>query len=195
MLRDSHLSAADREKPGMKQSERVLLYALYLLILSALFVPFSHASLAQFAKELLIRLAVVVAFAAATLRVIKMGAVEPYRITETPPQTLANEGVLRVESQEASEVSQPQLPPKRRRPLLVFWILVLAIYFVTSTSWWGRQPWTNRLMDTAIQWAICLLCWGFLLLLWMPKPDADQPEAYHVVPSDNANANAPKSAS
>lgn len=178
----------------MKRWERVPLYALYLLILSALFVPFSHASLAQFAKELLIRLAVVVAFAAATLRVIKMGAVEPYRITETSPEMLEDEVVVPIELQQASELPQPKLPLKRRRWILVFWIVVFAIYCLTQTSWWGHLPWVSRLMELVIRWTILLSCWGFLLLLWMPKPDANQPESYHVIPRGNARTDAPKSA-
>jgi hypothetical protein len=194
VLRDSHLGAADRERPGMKRWERLLLYAIYLLILSALFVPFSHDTLAQFAKEFLIRLAIVVTFAAATFRVLQSGAVESYRITETSPEMLADEVVLPIELQEASEMPQPKLPPKRRRSFLVFWIVVFAIYCLTQTSWWGHLPWVGRLMELAVRWTILFSCWGFLLLLWMPKPDANQPESYHVTPRDNARTDAPKSA-
>jgi len=171
----------------MKRWGRVLSYALYLLILSALFVPFSHTSLSQFAKEFLIRLVTMVTFAGATLRVFQNGAAEPYRITETSPETLADEGVMPIEL-------QPELPPKPRRSLLVFWIVVFGIYYLTQTSWWGHLPWVSRLMELAIRWTICLSCWGFLLLLWLPKPGANQPETYHVVPRGDAGADAPKSA-
>ena len=44
----------------MKRWRGVLVIALYLLILSLLFVPLSHVSLAQFANGLLIRSAIVV---------------------------------------------------------------------------------------------------------------------------------------
>jgi len=176
----------------MKRWERVLKYALYLLILSAIFVPFSHFSLAQFAKEFLIRLIFVVTFAATTFGVLQSGAVEPYRITETSPEALADEIVLPFESQEASELPQPKIPPKRRRSFLVFWVVVFAIYYLTQTSWWGHLPWVTRLMETAIRWTISLSFWGFLLLLWLPKPDANQPETYHIVPRDDARTDAPK---
>jgi len=64
--------------------------------------------LAQFAKDLLIRLAVAVAFAAATSRVIKMGTVERYRVTGTSPQTITDEDIPPVELQDAREIPQPQ---------------------------------------------------------------------------------------
>lgn len=167
----------------MKRWVGVLLYALYLVILSSLFVPLSHASWAQFAKEFLIRLAIVVAFTVATSRVLNVGTVEPYRITETPPQTIAQEEVSPIELQNTAVVHQSESPPKRRRALVVFWIVVLAIYCVTQSSWWSHQAWVGTLMDTILRWAILLVCWGFLVLLWLPKPDANQPEQLHVVPS------------
>ncbi len=177
----------------MRRWERVLLYALFLLILSALFVPVSHTSLAQFAKEFLIRRAFTVAFAAATFRVLQSGAVESYRITETSPELPADEDALPIDLQEAAEMPQPKLPSKRRRSFLVFWIVVFAIYCLTRTQWWGHLPWVSRFMELAIRWTILLACWGFLLLLWMPKPGADRPEPYHVTPRDDARPDAPKS--
>jgi hypothetical protein len=174
----------------MKRRVRILLYALYLLVLSSLFVPLSHASWTQFARELLIRLLIVVAFAAVTLRVINIGTVEAYRITEPLPQALAREEVSPVELQGTPVVVKPQ-PPKRRRSFLVFWIVVLTIYCLTQTSWWGHQAWVGRLMEVAVRWAILLACWGFLVLLWLPKPDANQPEPLHVVPPDCPNVDAP----
>ena len=174
----------------MKRWTRVLLYALYLLILSSLFIPLSHASWAEFAKELLIRLAIVVAFAAATLRFLNAGAVVPYRITGTPPQTAASEDVSPIELQNPVTTPQSQVSRGRRGALIVFWVVVLAIYCVTQTSWWSHQAWVGRFMVTSIRWAILLICWGFLLLLWMPKPDANQPEALHAVPPDSARIDA-----
>ncbi|HKF48902.1 MAG TPA: hypothetical protein VKB38_16200 [Terracidiphilus sp.] len=169
----------------------VLFYALYLLILSALFVPFSHGSSAQFAKECFIRLGIVSVFAAVTLRVINIGSVEPYRITEAPPRAIASEDVLPANEQDTPAMLQSQLPPKRRRSVLVFWVVVFALYCVTQTAWWSRQAWASRFTDTAIRWGISLFCWSCLALLWIPKPDANQPEELHVVPSNSSKINLP----
>ncbi|MGA8088550.1 MAG: hypothetical protein WCA10_14675 [Terracidiphilus sp.] len=57
----------------MKRWFGVLMIAIYLLILSSLFVPISHTSLFQFAKEFLVRLAIVATFAAATSIFLKPG--------------------------------------------------------------------------------------------------------------------------
>ncbi len=176
----------------MKRWTHVLLYALYLLILSSLFIPLSHASWAEFARELLIRLAIVVAFAAATLRFLNAGAVVPYRITEIPPQTAESEDVSPIALQDPLTTPQSQVPRGRRGALFVFWVVVLAVYCVTQTSLWSHQAWVSRFMETAIRWAILLICWGLLLLLWMPKPGADQPEALHVVPPDSERIDAPE---
>ena len=177
----------------MKRWHRVLLYASYLLILSSLFVPLSHASFVHFAKDLFIRLAVVVAFSAATFRVTGVAAVEPYRITPGPSQTITKENVPPVEPRDAHEIPGPQSRPKRRRSWLVFWILVLAVYWVTQTSWWAHQLWVSGLMDWVIRWTILLSCWGFLAILWLPKPSANQPETFHIVPSARAESDSLKS--
>jgi hypothetical protein len=169
----------------------VLLYALYLLILSSLFVPLSHTSLVQFLKEFLIRLAIVTVFAAVTFRVINIGAVEPYRITETPSQAVTEDDFAPIELQDNSAMPQSQFPLKRRRSPLIFWIMVLSIYCVTQTSWWNHQAWVGRLMETVIRWAILLSCWGCLVLFFLPKPDASQPELLRVVPSESAKIDAP----
>lgn len=175
----------------MKRWVGVLRYALYLLVLSSLFIPFSHASLAEFAKEFLIRIVIVTAFAAVTLRVIDSGAVEPYRITETPPQVAQKDDIAPVELQDTPAMPDSPTPLKRLRSFLLFWILVSSIYWVTQSSWWLHQAWVGRLVETVIRWGILLVCWGFFLLLWMPKPDANQPETYHVVPRSNAGIDAP----
>jgi hypothetical protein len=180
MLCDSYLSAADRETQDMKQWKVVLVSALLLFILSAHLVPFSHTSFPNFLKELLIRLVIVVIFTAATLRVLQNGTVEPYRITETSPETLADEDVMPIEL-------QSDLPPKQSRWHLVFWVVVFAIYAPTQTSWWAHLPWVSDLMESAVQWTTFLLLGGFFLLLWLPKPDANQPETYHVVPRGSAS--------
>ncbi|MGA8088551.1 MAG: hypothetical protein WCA10_14680 [Terracidiphilus sp.] len=63
---------------------------------------------------------------------------------------------------------------------------------MTQTSWWGHQAWVSRLTDTLIRWAILLVFWGFIVLLWLPKPDANQPEQLHVVPSRNSKTDLPR---
>ena len=165
----------------------ILTISLYLLILSSIFVPISHASWTQFALECLTRLFIVAVFATVTSIFLDTAAPEPYRVTDALRPAAMKEDVPPVELQPTCTTIQPHSPGRRRNHLLIFWIVVLAIYCVTQTSWWGRQEWVSRVLETAVQWAISLLCCGCLVFLWLPKPDANQPEPLHVVPSRNSN--------
>jgi len=91
----------------MKRLFGVLVIAVYSLILSSLFVPISHTSLFQFAKEFFIRLAIVAVFAAGTSIFLNLGIAEPYRITETP-QTISKDEVSPIELQDEPLVNQFQ---------------------------------------------------------------------------------------
>jgi hypothetical protein len=170
----------------MKVRVAIPVIALHLLILSSLFVPLSHASWSQFAKEFLIRLAITAAFATVASLFLDAGAAEPYRITDAPQPSPIGD-IPAVELQDSSASLQTQISPKPRRRFLAFWVVILALFCVTQTSWWEHQLWLGSLFDTAFRWTVSLFCWGCLVLLWMPKPDANQPEKLHVVPTGNSN--------
>lgn len=167
----------------MKYWASVLRYALYLLVLSSIFVRFSHTSWAQFGSDFLIRMAIVVPFAAITLRILRSETVEPYRVTEITAERRDETEARQVESPDGPAILQPQAICKGSRSFLIFAALVLAIFCLSQTSWWNHQAWIDKTLEIAIRWAICFACWGTIALLWMPKPDANQPETYHIVPS------------
>lgn len=109
--------------------------------------------------------------------------------SQSNSQATSKEDVSPVELQDIPTLPQSQSPPKQGRWSLVFWIAVF--YCITQTSWWGHQAWVGTLIDSLIRWATVLLAGGFLVLLWLPKPDANQPELLHVVPSDSSKSEMP----
>ena len=170
----------------MKYWSGVLRFALYLVVLSSILVPLSHSSWTQFAGNFLIRLAFVVPFAAITFRILRSETVEPYRITKIPAEAIDDPEGSREKLPAAPAMTQLQVSPKKSRSFLIVLVLILTIFWLTQTSWWSHQAWIDKMLETAIRWAICLFCWGFIVLLWLPKPDAGQPERYLIVPPDSS---------
>jgi hypothetical protein len=174
----------------MKRRRGALVIALYLLILSLLFAPLSNVSLSQFAKGLLIRSAIVLAFALVTSSFLDFGTVEPYRLTEVTTIVVPKGEDSPLDAKGTVGFQRSHSPRKQGRSHVAFRIVIAAIYYVTQTSWWAHQVWVGKTMETLFRWTILFACWGFLVLLWLPKPDANQPEQLHVVPSKR-NGSAP----
>lgn len=168
----------------MKRWPGVLLYALYLVCLSSVFVPLSHASWSQFAKGCCIRLAIALIFAVASFRLLNLESVNAYRITPGPSQPATENDFAQAASENPIEAQymQPRLIANRRSLILAFWIAIVAICCIIQTPWWHHQAWIGRLIDMAMQSIMAVLCFGCLLLFWLPKPDASQPEVLHIVP-------------
>lgn len=72
----------------------------------------------------------------------------------------------------------------RRQLILIAVCIVLAFGYLLSHR--IHELWVDRTVDAAFGTAISLLCWGCLIVFWMPKPSqmsANQPELLHVVPT------------
>lgn len=166
----------------MKYWSGVLRFALYLVILSSVLVPLSHESFAHFVKEFLIRLAFVVPFAATTFRMLRSETAEFYRLTEVSLEPICTESSPAELS--GRPAPQPRLENQGSGSFPIFLVLIVAIFCLTQTSWWSHQAWIDKTLETATRWAVGFFCWGFIVLLWLPKPSTNQPECHHVVPSD-----------
>lgn len=176
----------------MKRLKAFLLIPAYLLILSSVFVPMSHDSWAGFAKDLVVRFAIVLAFSVATTIFLNFGSAEPYRITHTTVEDASEDGIEPTELTDEILVNHPQNRQKRSRWPLAIWIAVAALCWLTETTWWSYQPWAGRLVDKIVGWAALLVCCGFFVVLWLPKPDANQPELLHIAPQRPNYPDSPK---